>query len=96
LRRELLPLWPDNAAGRRARGSVALAEGRVEEAIQLYTEALELKKVPVDCSYWLAEALRRAGRAAEARPHLERFVAKAPKKSPVLAEARKRLEEEAS
>ncbi len=94
LRAELSPLWPDNAAGRRARGSLALAEGRVDEAIALFSEALELKKVPVDCSYWLAEALRRAGRSAEARPHLERFVAKAPKKSPVLAEAKRRLEED--
>lgn len=96
LRNELLPLWPDSAAGRRARGSMALADGKVDEAIALFTEALDLKKVPVDCSYWLAEALRRAGRAAEARPHLERFVAKAPKKSPVLADARKRLEEGAA
>lgn len=89
---ETAVVWPDTAAGRRARGSFALQHGRVEEALSLLQEAVDLKKVPADTWWWLAEALRLAGREEEGRPHLEKYVAKASKRSPWLAEAKRRLE----
>jgi len=87
----LAPLWPDDATGRRCRGALALRRGHTQEALSLLSEALELKKVPADTAWWMAETLSRLGRDEEARPHLERFVAKAAKKHPSLAEARRRL-----
>ena len=88
----LAPVWPDTAAGRRARGAIAFRRGRLEEALALLTEAVELKKVPADTWWWLADVLATLGRNEEARPHLEKYVAKAGKRSPWLAEARRRLE----
>lgn len=87
----LYGIWPDTAAGQRTRGATRLRLGDAEGALALLTAALEMKKVPVDTSWWLAECLHVLGRDEEARPHLEKFVARAPKKHPQLAEARARL-----
>ena len=60
------------------------------------TAAIEAKRTPPDGWWYLAEALHRAGRDEEARPHLERYLARAGKRSPFVAEARARLGEGAA
>lgn len=84
----LEPLWPESAVGLRVRGVLKLAIGDVTGALALLQAAVELKRVPNDTFWFLADALRRLGRDAEARPHLERYVSKANRKSPYLAQAR--------
>lgn len=82
------PILPPGAATLRLRGAALLHRGDVEGAIATLSAAMELKKVPVDTSFYLGDALVRAGRRAEGLPHLERYLARAPKKSPHLAAAR--------
>lgn len=53
--------------------------------------ALEEKRVPADTYWYLAEALRQCRRGKDARPHLEKYLAKAGKKGAFAAEAAKRL-----
>jgi hypothetical protein len=85
------PILPPTAASARLRGVIKLRAGDVPGAIEVLQIATEMKKVPVDTWWFLADALHRAGRDADAAPHLERYVAKAPKKAPFMAEARRRL-----
>lgn len=85
------PILPGTAAGLRLRGAAALAQGDVDAALLALAAAVELKKVPPDTWWFYAEALLRADRPAEARPQLERFLSKAGKKAPFVAEARARL-----
>lgn len=85
------PVLAPGGATLRLRGAVALKRGDVEGALVALFAAIEARKPPADAWWWLAEALTRAGRAAEARPHLEKFLAKAPKRGPFVAEARARL-----
>lgn len=81
-----------SAAALRVRGAALLAVGRAEEAALALEAAVAGKKVPADAWWFLAEALTATSRAGEARPHLEKFVAKAAKRAPHLDEAKKRLE----
>ena len=83
--------WPEGAVGGRIRGRVLLKQGRAAEALEVLQGAVDAKRAPVDTAWWLAEALAALGRGAEARPFLERFVAKAARRSPWLAEAKQRL-----
>lgn len=85
------PILPHSAAGLRLRGAALLGRGAPADALLALSAATEMKKVPVDTWWFLADALHRLGRDGEARPHLERFVAKAPKRSPYMEEARRRL-----
>lgn len=85
------PLLPHTAATVRLRGVARLHAGDVPGAVEILSAAVEMKKVPADTWWWLADALHRAGRADEARPHLEKYLGKVPKKAPYAAEARKRL-----
>jgi hypothetical protein len=84
---------PHCAATLRIRGRRLLVQGQAEAASQVLEAALAMKKAPVDVGYWYGLALCAVGREAEARPHLERFIQKAPKRSPLLPEARRRLGE---
>jgi len=86
------PLLPDTAASARLRGAARLRAGDLAGALEYLSAAVEMKKAPVDAWWFLAEALHQLGRDADARPHLERYVAKAPKRAPWVAEARRRLE----
>lgn len=85
------PFLPESAAAVRLRGVARLKEGDAAGAAEILASAVAMKKVPADTWWWLAEALHRLGRDDEARPHLEKFLAKAPKKGPHVAEAKKRL-----
>lgn len=85
------PILPHSAAGLRVRGAALLARGQVEDALLALSAAVEIKRVPVDTWWYLAEALHRLGRDEEALPHLERFVAKSPKRARNMDEARRRL-----
>lgn len=82
---------PQTAASLRVRGSGLLARGDVAGAVDALELAVTLKKIPMDTWWFLADALHRQGRDAEARPHLEKFLAKAGKKAPHVEEAKKRL-----
>ncbi|MFZ5481950.1 MAG: tetratricopeptide repeat protein [Myxococcota bacterium] len=84
-------ILPATAAGVRVRGVAKLERGDVAGALEALAACVEMKKVPPDAWWWLAEALHRAGRDEEAKPHLEKFLAKSPKKAPHVAEAKKRL-----
>lgn len=84
-------LLPVSASSARLRGVAMQRLGDLEGAIEHLTAALEMKRVPTDTSWYLADALLAAGRAEEARPHLERYLGKASKKAPFVAEARRRL-----
>lgn len=81
-----------SAAALRVRGAALLAQGRVDGALLALEAAVAGKKIPADAWWFLAEALRAAGRDAEARPHLEKYLAKAPKRGKFVADARARLE----
>jgi hypothetical protein len=85
------PLLPITAAAVRLKGVSKLQRGDVPGAVEALAACVEMKKVPPDSWWWLAEALHRAGRDEEAKPHLEKFLAKSPKKAPHVAEAKKRL-----
>ncbi len=80
-----------SAAALRVRGTALLARGDTTGARQALEAAIGLKRVPTDTWWWLAEALTALGLVAEARPHLEKFVAKASKRAPFVDEARRRL-----
>lgn len=85
------PMLPAGGPTLRLRGAALLELGRVEEALLALTAAIEARRTPPDAWWYLAEALHRVGRDEEARPHLERYLAKAGKRSPFVAEARARL-----
>lgn len=85
------PLLPPTAASARLRGIARLRASDAPGALEILEVAIEMKKVPADTWWWLADALHALGRDAEARPHLERFLSKVAKKAPHAAEARKRL-----
>lgn len=77
----------------RVRGCALLALGRADEAVLALEAAVAGKKVPPDAWWFLADALRATGKADAARPHLETFISRAPKRAPQLEEAKKRLAE---
>ncbi len=79
------------AAALRVRGASLLARGDAAGAILALEAAIEGKRVPSDTWWFLADALARAGRPAEARPHLEKYLSKAAKRAPFVEEARRRL-----
>ncbi len=87
------PLLPVSAAAARLRGVAKLRAGDLAGALEYLTAATEMKKVPVDTWWFLADTLHALGRDEEARPHLEKYVAKAAKRAPWVAEARRRLGE---
>jgi hypothetical protein len=78
----------NTAASQRVRGAALLAAGQAAEAVLALEGAIAGKKVPADTWWFLAVALREAGRPGEARPHVERFLSKAGKKAPFVAEAK--------
>ena len=80
-----------SSAGLRVRGAAFLAQGRLDEAVLALEASVAGKKVPTDASWFLADALHRLDRGGEAVPHLEHYLAKAPKRAPYLVEAKKRL-----
>ena len=82
-----------SSAGLRVRGAAFLAQGRLDDAVLALEASVAGKKVPIDASWFLADALHRLGRGGEAVPHLERYVARAPKRAPHLVEAKNRLGE---
>lgn len=85
------PLLPVTAATTRLRGAARLRAGDAEGSLEFFQAAIEMKRVPADTWWFYADALHRLGRTAEAREQLEKFLAKAPKRAPHTAEARKRL-----
>lgn len=87
------PLLPISAASARLRGVAKLRAGDTAGALEYLSAAVEMKKVPPDTWWFLADTLHTLGRDDEARPHLEKAVAKAPKRSPWMAEAKRRLGE---
>lgn len=86
------PSLPLNGATLRLRGAFLLKQGDVDGALAALFAAVALKKTPIDAWWYLADALARANRGAEARPYLNRFCARAPKKSAFMAEAKVRLD----
>jgi tetratricopeptide (TPR) repeat protein len=85
------PVLPATAAGGRVRAVRLLKEGDIKGAAELLEQVVAMKKVPADAWWFLADALTTLGRADEARPHLETYLRKAPKKGGFVEEARKRL-----
>jgi hypothetical protein len=85
------PLLPPTAATARLRGAARLRSGDASGALEQLLPAIEMKKVPADTWWYLADALHALGRDAEATPHLERFLSKAGKRAPFVGEARRRL-----
>ncbi|MDP2307187.1 MAG: tetratricopeptide repeat protein [Pseudomonadota bacterium] len=86
------PFLPLNAATARLRGAAKLRAGDALGSLEYFAAAIEMKKAPADAWWYFADALHRLGRDEEARPHLEKFLAKAPKRAPFVIEAKKRLE----
>jgi Tfp pilus assembly protein PilF len=77
-------------------GAVLAAQGRYDDAIARYREALAVDARRTAVRLNLAVALQKAGRPAEAAPELERVVAEAPQNRNavvLLAESRVRLGE---
>lgn len=91
LLRALDPVLPATAAGGRVRAARLLAEGDVAGAIDMLEAVLGMKKIPADAWWYYADALHRAGRDADAAPHLETYLKKAAKKAPFVEEAKRRL-----
>ncbi len=85
------PLLPPSAATERLRGAALLRGGDPLAAVRHLRAGVEMKKVPTDTWWYLADALFQLGLSDEARPHLEKYIAKATKRAPHLAEARSRL-----
>ncbi len=86
------PILPPGAASLRLRGAVQLHRGDLDSALAELLAAAELKKVPVDTWWLLGDVLTRMGRVADARPYLERYLAKAPKRGAFVERARALLE----
>lgn len=80
-----------SAAGLRVRGAALLARGDAKGALEALEDSVAGKKVPSDAWWFLAEALHVLGRDDEARPNLEKYLAKAAKKAPFVEEAKRRL-----
>ena len=80
-----------HSAGLRVRGAALLHQGQVADALLVLEACVAGKKVPADAWWYLAEALQRLERGGEAAPHLQRYLAQAGKRAPVLEEARRRL-----
>jgi Tfp pilus assembly protein PilF len=78
LMEEALALDPDVSRAHNALGVIAAETGRPDEAITHWKRAVELNPREWDTLFNLGKLLRRQGRAAEARPYLERFVHEAP------------------
>jgi choline-sulfatase len=76
--RRLLELDPTSAKGYQNLAADELSTRELEPAIADLTRALDLEPRLYDALYNLALALEAAGRHAEARPHIERFVREAP------------------
>ena len=68
----------DLARAHNGLGVVAAETGRVDEAIESWKTAVRLDPSEWDTLYNLGRPLRRAGRAEEARPFVERFAREAP------------------
>jgi tetratricopeptide (TPR) repeat protein len=68
----------DLARAHNGLGVVAAETGRVDEAIESWKTAVRLDPREWDTLYNLGRLLRRAGRAEEARPFVERFAREAP------------------
>jgi hypothetical protein len=79
------------AARLRVRGTRLLAQGDAKGAREALEAAIAEKRVPTDTYWYLAEALRQCRRGKDAKPHLEKYLAKAGKKGAFVAEATKRL-----
>jgi hypothetical protein len=79
------------APGLRVRGVALLAAGNITSAIETLESAVAAKRVPTDTWWFLADALAQAGRPDEAKPHLEKYLAKAANKAPFVEEAKRRL-----
>ncbi|MSQ01287.1 MAG: hypothetical protein EXR71_05240 [Myxococcales bacterium] len=79
------------ATALRVRGASLLARGDVAGAILVLEAAIDGKRVPIDTWWFLADALDRAGRPQDARPHLEKYVSRAAKRAPHMEAARRRL-----
>ena len=58
---------------------LAAVDGKPDEAARLWARALELAPGNADTLFNLGTLLWRQGRREEARPHLERFLAIAPR-----------------
>lgn len=86
------PLLPISAASTRLRGVAKLRAGDLPGALEYLVAAVEMKKVPADTWWFLADTQHRLGQVEEARPNLEKYLAKAPKRGPWVAEAKRRLE----
>ncbi len=80
-----------SASALRVRGVALLAAGKPAEALLAFEAAVSGKKAPADVWWFLAEALAGVGRAGEGIPHLEKFLSKAAKKAPHVAEAKARI-----
>jgi Tfp pilus assembly protein PilF len=83
-----LALNPRLARAHNALGVVAAETGRPQEAIERWKTAVALEPKEYDTVYNLGFLLLKAGRSAEARPYLERFVREAPP-APYAAEVAK-------
>jgi tetratricopeptide (TPR) repeat protein len=59
-------------------GVLSAVEGKVEDAIRLWTRGLAKNPHDLDTLLNLGTLLSRQGRPREARPYLERFLAAAP------------------
>lgn len=86
------PLLPVSAASARLRGVAKLRAGDTAGALEYLEAAVEMKKVPTDTWWFLADTLHALGRDEEAKPHLEKYLSKAAKRAPYVAEAKRRLE----
>ncbi len=85
------PLLPASAGSARLRGAAKLRTGDYAGALEYLTAAVDMKKVPADTWWYLADTLHRLGRDDEARPNLEKFLAKASKRAAHVTEAKRRL-----
>jgi tetratricopeptide (TPR) repeat protein len=86
------PILPVSASAARLRGAARLRAGDPAGALEHLAAAVEMKKAPADTWWYLADALHSLGREDEARPHLERFLAKSGKRAAHVLEAKRRLE----
>lgn len=86
--RAIDPILPGTASTFRLRGVVALQDQQPEVARAALEAAVDLKRCPVDAHYFLAQAWVALGRPDAALEPLERYLARAPKRAALLADAR--------
>jgi Tfp pilus assembly protein PilF len=72
-----LAINPGAARAHSSLGAIASDEGRTDEAVAHWSEALETDPREAEKLFAFAEFLRQRGRATDARPYLELFVASA-------------------